>query len=543
MGRLHAQVATPVRQLLLLLAPLVLLLVPATALADGGACSVTGTSTSGGSVDLLATPVWHLRSTDQVTVTAVADSPQADVFVSVYAFGYAIPVANGSSSGGETVAEADYDVATLARIGRIFVAAGSSSGPFGACGGDVVVVLDDVSPLGTALGIGSVGASVLGLAGIAWGVRNPASRGRRVTSLVSALLLLGGGSVIAQQTADLGEKASLGPSAIAAAVAGPAQVSLDPLTLAEAAGLALLIVLVMPFPAELFNRTLEGNLDRIRGAVRRIPLLGLLAGREAPASTRSGSRTFGAIAFILVAGLLYGLLDPTFGPDVRSAVTFVGIVAALGAVTWLQGLPLRAAHQAASPDGTDRGHLQAALGTLAVAAACVLISRATGFLPGYLYGLVIGYQFVRELDGDREARALSASAWWMLGLAVVCWLMLNAVRAPGVAETAPGQILSTVLGTITVAGIEGIVFGLVPLRFLPGEPIFRWSRVSWAVLYAIGLFGFVWIILDPANGFANATDQAGFVTAAVLFIGFGLVSVLFWAYFRLRPSTVAAKSQ
>jgi hypothetical protein len=501
---------------------------------------VTGTSTSGGVVDLLKTPVWHLRSTDHVIVEAIAQSPQADVSVSVYAFGVAIPLANGSSGGGETVAQAEYDAATLAQIGRIFVAAGASTGPFGTCAGDVTVVLDDVSPFATALGIGSVGASVVGLLAIAWGVRNPLSRGHRIVSLLGALLLLGGGSVLAQQTADPGSVAALGPSAIAAAVPGPGQVNLDPLTLVEAAGLALLVVLVMPFPAELFNRTLEGNLDRIRAGVRRIPLLGSLVRAEAPASAGSASRSLGAVVFILAAGLLYGFLNPSFGPDLRSAVAFAGIVLALGAVTWLQGLPLRAAHRAASPDGSDRGQIHAAFGTLVVAAACVLISRVTGFLPGYLYGLVIGYRFARELDAGAEARSLASAAWWMLGLALVCWLMLNAVRATGVVDTAAGQIMATILGTVTVAGIEGIVFGLVPLRFLPGEPIFRWSRMSWGAAYGIGLFAFVWIILDPNNGFANATDQAGFVTAAALFVGFGVVSALFWAYFRLRPSVVAA---
>ena len=123
---------------------------------------------------------------------------------------------------------------------------------------------------------------------------------------------------------------------------------------------------------------------------------------------------------------------------------------------------------------------------------------------------------------------------------MACWLMLGAFRAAGVGETAPGQVIGNVLATVTVAGIEGIVFGLIPLRFLPGEHIFRRSRVSWASAYGIGLFAFVWIILNPSNGFAGATDQAGFVTAAALFIGFGVISILFWAYFRLRPETAGA---
>jgi hypothetical protein len=540
MGRSRALAAIPVRRLLPLLAFLVLLAAPATVAADGSACTITGTSTSGGSVDLLSTPVWHLRSTDHVTVSAYAPTPQADVTVSAYALGFGIPIANGTTSGGVTVADADYDVATLAAVGRVFVVSGSSAGPFGACTGNVVIVLDDVSPFATGLGIGSVAVSLIGLLGIGWGVRNPGSRVRRVFSLASALFMLAGGSVLLQQISTPGDApASLGPSALAAAVPGPTQVVTDPLTLAQAAGLVLLVVLVMPFPAELFNKTLEANLHRVRAAMRRVPLVGWLVREDARPPAGSAAHTLAIAAFVLGAGLLYALLDPSFGPNARSAVTFAGIVAALAAVTWLRGLPMRAAHRAATPDGSDRGRLEAVLGTLGVAAACVLISRLTGFQPGYLYGLVIGYAFVRELDATQQGRVLSAGAWWMLGLSLVSWLMLSAVRGPGVGDTAPGQILESVLAAITVAGIEGIAFGLVPLRFLPGEPIFRWSRMSWSLPYAIGLFAFVWIILNPKNGFAKATDQAGFVTAAALFIGFGLVSVLFWAYFRFRPTAPA----
>ena len=536
MGRTRALAATPLRRLLPLLALVVWLAAPAIVAADGHPCSVTGTSTSGGSVDLIATRVWHVRSTDHVSVSAIAPNPQADVTVSAYALGYAIPLARGTSTGGETVAQADYDVSTLAPLGRVFAVTGSSTGTDGECAGDVLIVLDDVSPFATGLGIGSVVVSLIGLLGILGGVRNPASRARRVVSLVSTGLLLAGVSVLIQQTSTPGEAAALGPSAMAAAVPSPTRVVLDPLTLAQAAALSVLVVIVMPFPAELFNKTLEANLDRVRAAVRRIPLIGGLVRDPAGAEASGTTGSVGALLFLLLAGLLYSLLNPTFGADARSAVAFLGIIAALAAVTWLQGLPMRTAHRAASPDGSDRGRLRAVFGTLVVAAACVLISRLTGFLPGYLYGLILGYAFVRELDAAGEARAHSAAAWWMLGLALVCWLMLSAFRAAGVGDTAPGQIIGNVLATVTVAGVEGIVFGLVPLRFLPGEHVFRWSRVSWAIAYGVGLFAFVWIILNPKNGFAGATNQAGFVTAAWLFIGFGLVSIAFWAYFRVRPA-------
>ena len=86
-----------------------------------------------------------------------------------------------------------------------------------------------------------------------------------------------------------------------------------------------------------------------------------------------------------------------------------------------------------------------------------------------------------------------------------------------------------------MAGIEGIVFALMPLRFLPGELVYRFQRWRWAALYALGLFGFVMILLNPATGYVPSQNSVPFVMAVALFVAFGLVSVLFWGYFRFRP--------
>jgi hypothetical protein len=62
------------------------------------------------------------------------------------------------------------------------------------------------------------------------------------------------------------------------------------------------------------------------------------------------------------------------------------------------------------------------------------------------------------------------------------------------------------------------------------------DRQRRAVLYAIGLFGFIWVVLNPANGVVATAQRGSLGTALGLFIGFGLVSVLFWAFFRFRLS-------
>ena len=520
----------------LLLAALLLGALPAaTAATVTGGCTVTGTSTSGGPIDLTTATVWHLRSSDQISASGSAPFEQSDGAASAYVFGFAVPLASGHSTAEHAVQSDTYEVSALGLLGRIFVLSGSSTGPFHDCAGQVEVVIDDINPFLTVLGGGGLVMALLGLLGALWGLRRSESPWRRLVGLVALGLIGAGTGLVLQQTSTPGAPApGFVTSAFVASVAGPLQVSLDPVVVAQSAFLSLLVVVLMPFPAELFNKTLEAHLAEVRAALGRVPVLGLMVRRGDPdrGTGHTGwSHPVAVLVFVLLSAALYGLLDPGFGPGAASLVTYVGLVVALVTVAWLASLPLRSVHRRLT---RDSGRIRAVPWTLLFAALSVLISRAAGFLPGYLYGLVIGYAFVHEIEEREEARGLAAGAWWMLGLGLVAWFSLGAVRTPGIEPTVPAQIAQSVFAALTVGGIEGIVFGLVPLRFLHGEAVFRWRRSRWAVLYGLGVFAFLWIILNPSNGFVTTPPRSSFVTSVALFIGFALASILFWSYFRFR---------
>ena len=103
----------------------------------------------------------------------------------------------------------------------------------------------------------------------------------------------------------------------------------------------------------------------------------------------------------VAAALLYGFLDPTFGIDAHSVATFVGMLVAIAGVTFIFAIPTWRAHRRRG----DPARLKVVPLSLAVAVVCVLISRVTGFQPGYLYGLLIGLAFAHERSGVEEGRA------------------------------------------------------------------------------------------------------------------------------------------
>jgi hypothetical protein len=162
----------------------------------------------------------------------------------------------------------------------------------------------------------------------------------------------------------------------------------------------------------------------------------------------------------------------------------------------------------------------------------VVISRLTGFQPGYLYGLLIGLAFAHELSAVEEGRATAAAAGVMLVAAGVAWLALGAMPAGDASFGA--TVLRTALAAITVAGLEGVVFGLLPFRFLPGEPLYGWNRVLWGLLLGVGAFAFLHILVNPASGYLADTSRTPLLTVVALLLGFSIVSVAFWAWFRFR---------
>jgi hypothetical protein len=499
-----------------------------------GPCAVTATATSTGPVDVGSTQTWHIRSTDQVSAEGTSETPQTSVSAGVSALGFEIPIGSASSGGDRSISSDLFDASFLATVGRVFVLHGSATGASGGCEASLTVVLDDVNPFLTVLGIAGTAATLLGGVGLLRAFRNP---GRRVISGLIGLALLGAGtSLLLQQTSTPDAIADVPSSPWAASVPSPPAIAVEPPFLLASALLALAVILLLPFPADLFNSTLEHNGGRIRAGLRRLPVVGGLLVRRPVAEAGVEAVTVRQhplviVAFLVLAAALYGFLSPAFGPDASSLLTFGGILAALLAETWFTAAPYRALHRVR--DG-DVGALRVVPATLIVAGACVLISRAAGFQPGYLYGLLLGFEFAKALPRADDGRAAAAGAAWMLGLGLISWFGLGAVRAEGISPSVAQSIAEAVFAALVTAGLQGSAFGMLPLRFLHGEPLFRWSRLRWSLLYLPGLLAFCAVILNPQNGFLGGSTPP-FATTVALFVAFAAVSVVFWAWFRFRP--------
>jgi hypothetical protein len=369
----------------------------------------------------------------------------------------------------------------------------------------------------------------------------------------------GRGSVSVAHTTFFSPEGRRSTTPLRASVPGPAEISLDPVILATSVAVAAGVVVLVPFPAALFNSTLETHYDevvrsrrRVTGWLRRVAG-GLLA--QGPQATRrfaapvsgaagsSANTAAGASLWttwrgiglmLLLSALLYGLLDPTLGFDVESLGTLLGLAVGLVIVLGAYAVPLFVL----SRRGGFRLTAEALPGTIAIAIISVIISRVADFQPGYLYGVVIGFGFTRELSKMEEGRFEAVATGTAFAFAVIAWLLLPVIRDPALAgeQALVASALETAFITVVVAGVEATMFGMLPLAFLPGERVRAWNQRVWMVLIGLGSFAFFHILVNPVAGYLADTTQSDLTTVIWLLVLFGGGSILFWAYFRFRPS-------
>ncbi len=345
------------------------------------------------------------------------------------------------------------------------------------------------------------------------------------------------GYVAPAHPATAATSSTLTVSAVASALDPPAHAFHSlPLIVANLV-ITALVILFVTFPAALFNQTLRANEGEIHGVLAPLgaPLRALRALRDST-SGLSPKGIAGFVFVVLAGGVLNGLLDPSFGLNHKSLITYLATVITLcfGVVlSWLVGYSYRRLRHHQTGWRFDALPLG-----LAIAAGCVLVTRLTDFQPGYFYGLVCGIGFVSALTAKEQGHAAALGTILTVLIAVLAWFGWAAVNpAARSGGGAPLVLLDDFLGALFVGGLVGNVVGLLPFKSLTGGTLVRWHRGVWAALFGISVFGLVQVLLHPEQG-AVHPSSAPLVTAVLLFVGFAGGSLAFNRYFawRARPT-------
>ena len=292
-----------------------------------------------------------------------------------------------------------------------------------------------------------------------------------------------------------------------------------------AAGMSILLMLLVIFPSTMFNHTLEANLDVVRGWLPRF----LRTRVEKDGEARSYWHSWrGFVTYMVFADLLYSLMQPGWGANKATVQSFISFMVGTAFTTSI-GIAMTRTYLRRF--GAVTGHMEVEFGTLFFAAVCVGASRLASFSPGYFYGVIAAYIPSRKPSESDRGRMAFRTVCLTYLLAVGGWLLFSPLDHVAKGAGFFGELPRGMAGGLVTGGAEAIVIGLIPLRFLPGHTLKNWNARIWAVTYLGGGFLFSLVLLHPGLVGAHESSVAWTIGLAVLF---GVGSIAFWAYFRGR---------
>ena len=309
---------------------------------------------------------------------------------------------------------------------------------------------------------------------------------------------------------------------------------------------ALLMVLLGG--ASLFNEALEENL---RG-VRLTPTLpGPLAvvndfGRRVWGAIAAAwavivpgdtwvDRAIGPAALLIGTGFIYGFLEPGFGWNQRSMVIFLSLMASQGLIVlfyeggkaWM--LRRRAVHAG-----------------MRLFPACVLIalisvglSRLGGIEPGFVIGFVAAAVVIgaQPTDVAMRGKAYGAVALGLLIVGVVAWLAAIPLHDLYLDHPSFWTALPTSISLLVfIVAIEGLLFSLIPLEFMDGSRIWRWSKLAWLGLFVPAALLFLQILFNDGDAYMDLIGSSRSAIGVLVLLIYMVACFGTWAYFKRRTS-------
>ena len=275
-----------------------------------------------------------------------------------------------------------------------------------------------------------------------------------------------------------------------------------PANIVWAVALTIVLVILVALPTSLLNSAVERGTERLaawRKRMRPVPSRTAVEPEKTspddkPVSPRPVALAGWPLAAIgvLAATLISSFVDPSFGFNGASVRTFFSILVSflLDAVAgWFVLIWLV---RRAIPGATARFHFAPA--TLLIVLAAVVFTRLTGFQPGIVFGLVAGVTFGAVVATADKARNALIGLGYSFVVAILGWV--GYCLLSGIAHPDGGVVfVQETFSALAIGGIAALPIALIPLRGLTGHAVFTWSRWVWAGAYAIGLFGFFFVLM------------------------------------------------
>ena len=321
----------------------------------------------------------------------------------------------------------------------------------------------------------------------------------------------------------------------AASVPLPAQVSTSPEVIETNVLLVSVLVLLFYAAASIFNGTFKENYETITGWREFIRACPWRRKTNAPVSPSRKQRHFLEIALILViTAVINSLVDPGFGISSKGLIVFSAmVITSVASIYGYDGIRVLITRHRYHAGATIKAYPLAIL----LAIIFVGISRLINFYPGFIFGFVGAFTVLPYASSINEHQRFIGILW---GVLTIMFISLAAflLRQPlaGWPDGFWHSITDTALVALFVGGLEGLLFGLLPVTFLDGGVVAAWKRWVWLIVYIIITFFLFSTVINQSEILTGAVKNMKVIWLSVLVAASFVFSLIFWLFFRIQTA-------
>lgn len=306
------------------------------------------------------------------------------------------------------------------------------------------------------------------------------------------------------------------------------ELSASPAVILTNALLSLLALMLILLACTVFNSTLEENGSQLAAVLGRLVApfglsLAWLRGDDNDGERPISLWRLGLI--LLAVAAVYSGLDPEFGWNAATAALVISLTVGVGLLTLIyEGAQVLFGARAGA-----RSSLQLQPLGIVIAALSVIITRLTDVHPGIVLGVIAGAA-VGSHDARLQGRIVTAAMLGILGLSLGSLLVVGPLQSLSNGHPANwwAVIPETVAVTLFVGGIEGLLFSLLPLKFMEGRRVWDWNRAVWLALAVAVSFLFFHVVLNRTDAYTSVVEETGVRALFAVCVGSVALASVFW---------------
>jgi hypothetical protein len=323
-------------------------------------------------------------------------------------------------------------------------------------------------------------------------------------------------------------------STFAESLLSPTKVKLSAKNLGQGGMLALLLAALLYLPVTIFNKATEKNHETLKRWFER-PRAWIAAAFAWLPFAGHPAITLGL--GVVASAALFSFIEPGFPTEPGAPEYLLGMVLGFALVSTVFFSTWRLVLHRLEPDGKGKWEIYPPF--ILLAAFLVVMARLAHFIPGVILGTVAEYEPAKKLSTRTAGIRVATTYGVLILLGLVAWFAWIPVEHSASHEGASSLtlILDSALAITFVSALESVAFGLLPMTFLDGNDLFRWSKAIWAAMWGAAVLWFSVVILHPAlSTYGHEINSGRAVWLALLFSTLMVIAVSTWGFFRVRDA-------